>query len=200
VAAKSKFKLNATFKSDIKKLRVGVLVAAEKAMEDGIAMAELEAQEQARWAAIGSNYFMSDSGDLWEWGVSGMSRAAIAGYVSSKNSKPKLPTISMPDTLSFINGRQLGKARKHIAKPPRPVSAEMHKVKAVLTRYGPYAGYLEGKEIAGTAPYGDSGSAIDAGDPIIKAVMARWKTFIVPTIVIPRFKQEMARVISTLGK
>lgn len=199
MAAKSRFKLSPTFKSDIKKLRVGVLVAAEAAMEDGILMSELEAKEQAKWGADGSQgVFMTDD-TIWSWGISGMSRAAIAGYIASKGKKAKLAAVSRADTISMVNG-SLFRPHKHTAKPPKTLSAEMNKVKAVLTRYGPYAGYLEAKELSGTDGSGDSAHPFEGGPTAIQVAMGRWRSFIVPTIVIPRFKQEMARVISTLGK
>lgn len=196
---KSSFTLSRTFKPDIKKLRIGVLTSAETAMSAGIELAELEARENARWADTGGNSYETED-TRWTWDVTGMSRAAIAGYAVSKNLKPKLPTISMPSTRATVNGRAF-KAASHTARPPKTASAEMNKVKAILTRYGKYAGYLEARERDGTTPDKSwSANPIEAGVSIIEQVMARWRSFFVPTVVVPQFRQQMARVISTLGK
>lgn len=146
-----KFNVNPHMGDNFRLLREAVLEGAAEGMTRAMAQVEKDAKSIARWREAGESQHTDNSGNLWEWTTTGMTRDTLTGYALAPGESTALSGGGSQQTTVRINGRDVW-TKDHFVDPslaPTHTAGPMQ-VLGVLTMYTNYARYVQYQEIAGT--------------------------------------------------
>ncbi len=173
-----KFNRNA-FLTAMGDLRLGVINAAEEAMEAVVSKAAKDAQDIKKWRDEG--WYSEDyaSGN-WTWEVTGMAAASIQGYVVPNKTLHQQPTY---ETVSYWNGIPKKKVHATDSSVTGTYNEEQDKVIGIITMNVAYAPYLQEYEMD-LAQY-----------PVtVEVLEMNWATVYVPRVIRPIMERVMGRI------